>query len=66
MRRWCAQRHSDVVGHLITRNWNHAGMANGAFGKDGDIRGAAANVHEGYTKLLLIFGEHCIARGQLL
>ncbi len=41
-------------------------MAQGVFGKDGQVGGAAAEVDEGHAQFLLFFGEDRLARGQAL
>ncbi|MCY1415824.1 hypothetical protein D9M71_313200 [compost metagenome] len=40
-------------------------MADGAFGEDGDVGGAAADVHQADAQFLLVLGDHRVGRGQL-
>ena len=61
----CAQRHGDIVGHLVSSYGDHPGMAYGAVGKDGDVGGAAADVHQAHTQVPFVFSQHRVAGGEL-
>src|SRR5690606_26747270 len=61
-----AQRHRDIVGYLIARNRNYAGVANRPFGENRDIRRAPADIDQTYAQLALVVGQHGITRRQLL
>src|SRR5260221_634645 len=60
-----AHGHRDVVRDLIARNGNHGGVPDRAAAEHRDIRGAAADVDHTHPEVLLILGEHRVARGQL-
>ena len=45
---------------------NHRGVADGAVGEHGEVRGAAADVDQAHAELLLILGQHREAGGELL
>ena len=51
-----AQRHRDVVGDLIAGDRNHRGVANRAFGEDGHVGSATADVDQADAQLLLVVG----------
>src|SRR5215469_4801393 len=61
-----AHRHRDVVGDLVAGDRDDRGVADRAVGKHREIGGAAADVDQAHAELLLILGEHCKARGELL
>ena len=47
-----AQRDGNVIGHLITGDRDHRGMANGAAGEHCDVGGAAADVDQADAEVL--------------
>ena len=44
--RWRAERHRNIVGNLVASHANHCGVANRTALEHGDVRGAAANIHQ--------------------
>src|SRR5690606_9754220 len=58
--------HSDIVGHLITGDRNHACVTNGTFGKHGNIGGATADIYHTHAQLFVVFSQNCVAGCQSL
>ena len=61
-----AHGNRDVVGDLIARDRDHRGVPDRAAAEHRDVGGAAADVDHADAEILLILGEHRIARGELL
>ncbi len=59
------QGNGDVVGHLVAGDGNHGRVADGAVGEHRQVRGAAADVHEGDAELLLVLAEDGKAGAEL-
>ena len=60
------QADGDVVGQVVAAQGEHRGVLDGPVGEDGDVGGAAADVHQADAQFLLVGGEHRLGRGQLL
>src|SRR5205814_683218 len=61
-----AKRDRDVVRDLVTRDRDHGGVLDRAAAEDRDVRRAAAHVDEADAELLLVLGQHRVARRELL
>src|SRR6185295_19441853 len=61
-----AEPHGDVVGEVVAADTDDGRVPEASALVDGDVRRAAADVHEGDAKLLLVLGQHGLAGGQLL
>ena len=61
-----AQRHRDVVGHLVAGDRNHRGMTNRAAGEHREVGRAAADVHQADAELLLVVVQHREGRRERL
>src|SRR5688572_14049108 len=51
---------------LVARDRDHRGVADGAVGEDGEVGGAAADVHQADAEVLLVLGQHRARRCQRL
>lgn len=60
------QGHGDVVGHLVASNRDDRRVADGTLGEDGDVGGAATDVHQAHAQLFFIIGQYRVGRSQLL
>ncbi len=61
-----AEADRDVVGEVIAADADDRGVPEAAALVNGDVGGAAADVHQRDAELLLVVGEHRLARGELL
>ena len=61
-----AHRHRDVVRDLVAGDRDHGGVADRAAAEHREVGGAAADVDQAHAEVLLVVGQHRIARGQLL
>jgi hypothetical protein len=58
------QAEGDVARDLVATEGNHAGVRDRAFGEDGDVRGATADVDQGHAQALFVLLQHGLARGK--
>src|SRR3954466_15533349 len=59
-----AQPHRDVVGEVVAAQRDDAGVLDGAAGENGQIGGAAPDVHQRHAQLLLFVGQHRLGGGE--
>src|SRR4029079_9747421 len=55
-----------VAGEVFAAQSNHGGGDDGAAGEDGDVGGAAADVHQAHAQLLLVLSQHGLGGGERL
>jgi hypothetical protein len=55
----------NIVGHLVTRNWNHGRMPYRTVGKYCNVRGTSTNVNQTNTQVLLVVSQNGRTRSQL-
>ncbi len=61
---WGAQNNSNVLSDILATKRQGAGVLNGVIDEDGNIRGAAANIHEGNANTALFCGQNSLGRCQ--
>lgn len=57
-----AQAKGDIVGQVLAAQRQHMGVLDGIVGENGDVRGAAADVHQRDAQLALFFRQHGLGR----
>src|SRR5690606_15151569 len=61
-----AQTGGHVAGDVVATHRNHAGVGDAPIGVDQQVRGPAADVHDGDSDFLLVLAQHRVRTGQRL